>query len=476
MSITLDQAKDALWRRGVLFWKAQDHQLPVYEFISGADGADHTRRLVYVHRQFGKSFLSLLHATEVALQAKRTITVFAPTQRMLRAILLPNMETLLEDCPPDLRPSFSSLDNVFSFPSTGAVLRLDGADSGHAEQARGRANHLVLIDEGGFVKDLRGLIRDVVLPSFLTTRGRLVVLTTPPKTAGHYCAALRQELSLKGAFLKYRLSDNRSVTPEVRERWAAEVGGEGSDAFRREYECDEITDFELAVVPEFSEAINDPARREEVIQPVAPPDPHVARVVGMDLGWGDPTGVIFGYYDWRAAKLRIQDEALLRKPRIEEIARAVKAKEASLWGEVKPYSRISDIDPMVLAELSGKYGLSFRPVSKQLKEQMVNEVRTWFRGGRIVIDPRCVNLIAQLEAAIWTSSRRTYEHTEAYGHFDLVDALVYLLQALPLHMNPYPAMPPGISPATHYIEPGAFPDPNRTPVERIVRSGAFWRR
>jgi hypothetical protein len=471
--ITIEAAVAALWSAGVLLQKVRDHQMTVYSFLAGADGRDETMRLAYVHRQFGKSYLANLIGNEVARQKRNArVSIVAPTQKMLRSISLPNMNTLQEDCPESLRPQFSALDSVYTF-SNGSTIRLDGADAGNMENLRGRANDLVIIDEAGFIKDLKALIHDIILPSFLTTGGRLILITTPPKTAGHYCAQLRARLALRGCFLKYRLSDNPSITPDQRKRWADEAGGADSPSYLREYECEEITDADAAVCPEF-----DSTARAALVAPQPAPDPFVKRVVGMDLGWGDPTGVLFGYYDFRKAVLRLQDELLLEKPLIGVIARDVRAKEQALWPGVPPYARISDIDPMVLAELASTHGLPFRPVSKATgKEQMVNELRTWVRQRRIFIDPRCINLIAQLEAAIWTGTRRSFEHTEAYGHFDLVDALVYLLQALPRGVNPYPLMPEGVNPFTHYIEPGAFVGPEHDVVKQMVfRPRGTWAR
>jgi hypothetical protein len=384
--------------------------------------------------------------------------------------MLPNMAKLLETCPEALRPQFSALDNVYTFPNH-STIRIDGADDGNAEALRGRANHFVVIDEAGFIKDLRNLVHDIILPSFLTTDGRLVLITTPPKTAGHYCAALRAKLTLAGAFMKVRLSQNRGITPDRKARIMDEAGGPESPTYLREYECEEITDGDLAVCPEFNEEA-----RKVLVRPVAAPDPYVARVTAMDLGWADPTGLLFGWYDFKGVALHVQDEALKPKPRIEQVAEMVKEKEHALWGDperggIAPYARISDVDPMVLAELSANHGLSFRPVSKLSgKEQMVNEVRTWVTQRRIFIDPRCVGLIAQLEAAIWNgNARRAFEHTPAYGHFDLVDALVYMLQALPRQHNPYPARPVGLDPERMVIMPGAFPDPNEQPFRNLFR-------
>lgn len=469
MNIPADAAIDALWRQGVLVWKLRDHQVDVYEHMMDPR---FTQVLDEVHRQFGKSFNGGVVATETALRKRHaTISVVAPTQKMGRTILVPAMEKILEDCPEDLRPTFSTMDNVYTFPSTKSVLRIDGADGGNLENLRGRAHDLVIIDEAGFIARLKELIRDVIIPSFLTTNGRLVCITTPPKTAGHYVAEMRQRLIAegKGAYKRYRLSDNPTITPEVRERWATEVGGADSPAFRREYECEPLTDAEAAVVPEWNEAAG------AIVRPVPPPDPYVSRVVGMDLGWGDPTGVVYGYWNFTEAKLYIQAEDLKGKPRIEEIATMVRTTERRLWPESSVYTRISDVDPMVLAELSSVHGLHFRPVGKPLKEQMVNELRTWVRGRRLVIDPSCSNLIAQLEAAIWTDSRRTFEHTPAFGHFDLVDALIYLIHGLPRSHNPYPDAVAGLDPHTHFINTPALPGKGKELRDLFKPRSAAWR-
>lgn len=450
-SLLVPEAVAALWSAGVLLWKVRPHQLGVYEFLSEADGLPLMQRLAYVHRQFGKSYLALLIAVEYALQHPAAcITVFAPSQKMLRSIMLPNMTRLLNDCPDGLRPRFNGVDNVFTFPSSGSVIRIDGADQGNAENARGRANNLVVIDEAGFIRDLKGLIKDIILPSFLTTGGRLIAITTPPKSAGHYCAALRQDLDQTGAFVKVRLSENPTISPDVRKRYADESGGEDSASFRREYECDEITDAEAAVVPEF-----DTVAQGLIVRKVPPADPYTQRITSMDLGWADPTAVLYGHYHFPTATLCVQKESLLKRARIDQIADEVRSTEQALWGSA-PQTRISDIDPLVLSELASKYNLPFRPVTKQVKEQMVNAVRTWVRERRLVIDPDCSGLIAQLEAAIWTATRRAFEHTPAFGHFDLVDALIYMVQGAPVHLNPYPVLGPDVTDKDYHIHPEAF--------------------
>jgi hypothetical protein len=57
----------------------------------------------------------------------------------------------------------------------------------------------------------------------------------------------------------------------------------------------------------------------------------------------------------------------------------------------------------------------------------------------IDIDPRCVNLIAQLKYVRWkTGERLVFDRSEAYGHYDLVDALIILVNTIDRYRNPLP--------------------------------------
>jgi hypothetical protein len=437
--ITPEQAVIGLWHRGVLAYKLKEHQYDLYSFIAEPPGK---KAVCAVARQFGKSFVALLVAVETCLRKKNArVSVVAPTAKMLRGILLPNMSKLLLDCPSELKPRFSSIDNCYTFPN-GSTLRLDGADSGNADSLRGRANDLVIIDEAAFVSELRALIYDIVLPSFLTTDGRLVVVSTPPKTPGHFFVELAREAELAGSYLRRTIQDNSSVTPAQRARWAEEVGGETSTAWRREYEVEFVVDEDSAVVPEFSDALVAPTKPAEFEH----------RLVSMDVGFSpDPTAVLFGYYDFRRACLVIQDELLIRRMRTDVLADQLRQTEKDLWSHVEPYSRVSDVDLIVLNDLSSIHGIHFAPTSKDLKEAMVNELRMWAKSGRIQVDPRCVNLIHQLKTAIWASNRRVFDRTDSGGHFDLVDALIYMVRNAPTTSNPYPQNV-GVSHHTHFID------------------------
>lgn len=460
-----EAAKQQLWQLGILVFKLRPHQKVLYEFISGLDGLNHIKRVAIVSRQFGKSFVALLVAVEHALKNPRSrVLIVAPTAKLLRAALLPSMETILADAPAYLRPKFSALDNCFTFPNRSTIY-LAGADA-DVDSLRGRNAHLVIVDEAGFISDLQGLIKNVILPMFISTSGKMVLISTPPNTPGHYLRQAYEDAKSKNASLHLTIHDNSSVTPEMLKEFADEVGGMDSDAWQREYLGRFVINQKSAIVPEFAKM------EAQVVGHCPTPDKHMRTFVALDVGFRDATGAVFGYYDFKKALICIQDEVLLENAATDDIAEAIKAKEKELWGTREPYFRVSDIDLRLIADLCTKHDLSFRPVSKEALEVMVNNLRLVVNDARLKIDPRCTNLIFQLHTGTWATSRRTFERTEAGGHFDLVAALIYSLRQMPVYDNPYPSRPEGISGLTHYIHPDAFGDDQGTDkvIEYLFRS------
>lgn len=70
---------------------------------------------------------------------------------------------------------------------------------------------------------------------------------------------------------------------------------------------------------------------------------------------------------------------------------------------------------------------------------MVNEVRIWVAAGRVKIHPRCKQLIGCLRYGIWDNKRTQFARSGAYGHFDALAALVYLIRNIDINSNPVPA-------------------------------------
>jgi hypothetical protein len=108
-----------------------------------------------------------------------------------------------------------------------------------------------------------------------------------------------------------------------------------------------------------------------------------------------------------------------------DLAKAIAEKEKELWGYKQPYVRVSDIDKILICDLSQLHGLSFIPTRKDNKSAQINRLRTMIHNEEIEIHPRNKRLIHELLAGVWNKNKTDFEREEGKGHFDGVAALIY---------------------------------------------------
>ncbi len=393
-------------------------------------------------RQLGKTyFLATLAIEECLRKPNIIVKMIAPTRMEVKRNISPKIREITEDCPEDIKPVYSSQDYVFRFKN-GSQIQLAGTDNGHAESIRGTAAHLCLIDEAGFCSNLDYVVKSILLPTTTTTDGKIVMASTPSKAPDHDFIQFMKAAELEDRFIKKTIYDNPRLKQEQIDELAAASGGYESIDFKREYLVEIITSEDDAVVPEFNADL-----KSKIVTELERP-PYFDTYVSMDIGVTDLTGVLFGYYDFRLAKLVIEDEIVLqgRKMLTDNLAAMIKEKEAKLWfnkytGEPRPvFLRIADNNNGILInDLGTKHDLNFVKTDKDNKEAQLNNMRMLLRSERVIINPRCRNLIYHLESGIWAKDRKTYARSADKGHYDLIDALCYLCRNVNFNKNPYPA-------------------------------------
>lgn len=455
-----EKAKEALWRSGNLRYLLNPAQRKVYDLYRG-DSADRSKGRIWylnISRQFGKSYTMCVLALEECLRIKGAqVKYAAQDQKNARAIVFPQMEKLLADCPSDLRPEFRGQDGVYYFRHNGSRITIAGADRDNLRKLRGQQAHLAIVDEGGFISGLQRLVHSVLLPQTTTTKGRLIVATTPPESAGHYAVELAYNCKSRGAYAEFNLYENSLLSEDEKKEIVRECGGAESTAFRREYLCEFVTDTDNAVVPEFTQE----AESEIVLDCIVPN--YFDSYTTLDGGYKDASAALFSYVDFRQARLVVEDEWLQTRALGSDIAIAIQAKENELWGKAPcswtdefkrrqkvdaRLTRTMDVDPMLAAEFLRNHGMHWNAIVKSeehgsFKLAAVNQLNDFIKQRSLVIHPRCTNLIRQLHNATWARSsdggfRRTYTRNQRDGHFDLVDSLVYTLRVIDLTHNPFP--------------------------------------
>jgi hypothetical protein len=468
------QVTEPLWRAGNLRYQWHGVQLKIDAAIEASSSR---QAFVCVSRRVGKSTYLLSKAFGLCLRKPGARVLYlAPTGRDAQIITTDTAQFLLQDCPEDIKPEYRYQDREFRFKN-GSVIRVRGVNAEHADSLRGGSADLAILDEAGQMDQLSYLTTSVVMPMVLTTGGRIIFATTPPTTPGHDSASIFNKLANLGATSTFTIrEDVPHISRAAKKEMLIEVGEDPTKvddildgklepettAAQREFFCRFVTDANLAVVPEW------PAYRSELIRIQERPT-HLATYTSIDPGSKDNTGILYGYHDFLANRLVIEDEDLLQNPNTRKIADVIRTKETATWGGFGVYKRVSDIELRLIRDLRDEFGLDVSPARKDDMMASVHQLRHLVTSKRLVIHPRCVNLDRQLGNAIWNKRASDMERAgegSIDGHFDLVASLRYMIRAVDWGRNPYPGnwtqpgMPHG-PPANAWISPKSRTPPSK---------------
>jgi hypothetical protein len=443
--ITKADAARQLWRIGNLTWKLDrgpdgktipgGPQKRLHAEIVAKRAAD--RLVVLCSRGWGKTFTGLLQCFETCLKTPNMQVAFVTkTMRQARANIRQSAETILADCPKALRPTYLKNDHEYVFKN-GSVLSLLGVDSERFDTLKGRALNGCFIDECQDIMELDTIVRVVLDPCVLRVSGWMVLAGTVPQDGTHDFVTFVREAQATGHLLQKTIYESNLYTPEQLEQWKARAGGESSNVWRREYLCEMAFSETRQVVPEWTVAQATALTREE------PRPTHCDRYVGLDFGFSrDLTIALFGHWDFKNARVVIEDELAVKGCTSAALARDISAKELAIWGPSEEYPepfRFADgNEPRTIYEMRKDHDLRFSPTDKHGKKVHLNLLRTMVADGRLVVHPSCKTLIKTLFSATWNRQFKSYERDAEIGHADALDALLYLVRNVRQDRNPAP--------------------------------------
>ena len=441
--ITAAQAKEALWRRAELSFLLDKNQQDLYRLFHDNVAKIQTWLLA---RRSGKSFSLSVIAIEHCLRHPRSIVKYvAPTKMQVERLIRPIItEILSRGCPKDIKPEYHKQQNIYFFPN-GSEIQLCGSEAGSIDSIRGGFAHICIVDEAQDVSNLNYAVRSVLLPTTLTTKGKILMSGTPPQDADHEFIGFIEKGLAEKTLIRRTIYDNPRLTKEDIQSIVDEYpGGEDAEDFRREFLCEIIKSKSRSVLPEVT---------DELLKSIVKPWPRPAyfdSYTSMDVGLKDWTVLLFAYYDFRNDKIIIEDELTAYGPEMHlpVLTKQIKEKEESLWtspltGEfLKPKKRISDHNLIVINEIKkfSNYTIFFELADKNEKMAGINWLRSLAASGKIIINPKCTTLIRHMKDGKWASvsSRDTFGKCPMGSHYDAIDALVYLVKGMDLRSNPYP--------------------------------------
>ncbi len=388
-----------------------------------------------ISRQWGKTFFSVVKAITTAIKHPGSrVRIGAAFESDLTEFIEPAFEFALASCPEVLKPRYLQQKKRYLFPNR-STIKLVGLDK-KPNGLRGNTIDLIILDEAGFIRRLNYLYDSVIVP--LTTHrpnARILIQSTPPESPDHEFWDFVDKAKLEGTYAEFTIDDNPMLTPADIDRLERKLGGRESTAFRREYLCERIVEYERAIVPEWK------AEYEIDLDPNT--DQRYQfwhKYQFMDIGVQvDKTVCLFGYYNFAEACLYIMDEIDFSgsKTTTDLIAKRLTEKEKEI-GYESTYRRIADNShPLLLNDLSAK-GIHFAPTTKEKLHEMVGELRVWVKAGRVKVHKRCKQTIGCLNSGIWNDKRSEFERSKTFGHFDAVAALIYGVRNVDVWSNPVP--------------------------------------
>jgi hypothetical protein len=429
-----------LWAMGRLDWKLRPHQRPIYEAMD----LPGNKIALECAKRFGKTFTAILRGIEKCSQKKYIIRYFAATQEDAAEIAIPTIESIIADCPAHLKPKLNVGKSRYDFPN-GSVFYITGCDNKRdIDRHRGKYADEYIIDEAGFNRNLKYLYRSVIASQFLDSPNcKVIIISSTSEMPDHYFFVLYAEADAKGHARTFTIDHNTWLTPEQRKKAIDEAGGIDSIEARREYFCCRDADPETMILYAFDEA------KHVGIIPRDDNYKHWHKYVSCDWGTADSTFGVFGVYIRDLQLLYIEDEFEVSgvQANTSIVSGLLYQKRAELgheFGWDKPYRQVGDNDLRAIGDLNQIYGHQFTGITKDrsheqgFKEACVDSANYQLQSNRILIHPRCERLIKQCRNGLWKKKPVEFARIEGFGHFDGIDALIYLNRMVDRTSNPVP--------------------------------------
>lgn len=364
-----------------------------------------------ISRRWGKTFTLVAYAIEQAMLKKQKIRYGAAYLSDLEEFILPAFELMLTDCPEHLRPRYMVSRKTWKFPN-GSEIKLVGLDK-NPNGLRGNAISIIIIDEAGFVANLKKIYTSVIIPATMKQKGiRLIFISTPPESPAHYFVELINKAKAVGYYLELTIDDISDLDPTERQRMLDEVGGEDSDTAQREFFCKIISDPIRAVCPPFSE--------ERHVAEMAEPS-HCNWSFVADIGGLKDYAVAYlCAWSHEYKKVVFWDETWFpnRTP-TPEILRGFQKLENE-----RPTTRWIDAHGQTQVDFAFA-GFSASLPPKDDFQAGIQLIRAAFHNNQILIHPRCKLLILTLKTGLLNRLGKDYERTEELGHCDALAAAIY---------------------------------------------------
>jgi hypothetical protein len=437
-----EKAIETSWQIGRLYVHLNPSQRKIYDAYKIAkDG--HSKFVVNCSRKIGKSVLGLFLGSEVCISKANSLVGFiAPTVDDVQEYVRQLYDVVFATCPAELKPRLGKTQIKFA---NGSKILFRGVGKGVGtsyNNLRSFAFDLIILDEAGFSANLDEIVDGALVATLIPRNGNMLLLSTPPVTPDHAFKGYCDQAELDGAYMKLTIRDSHYPL-ERQEKFIKDLGGLLSHKVRREFFCEFVIDTDFQLCPEWK-----PEYERET--PKTDSFKYFFKYAALDQGWTDNSVCGFASVEWAVGKpsvLVIRDEVCMKSPEqtTDLLAQRIMEKEKEVFGDAEIKKRIADNNtPSLLQDFNLRHHLYFSPVeSKTYLDVMVSDVRELVKEGRVIVSPRCVQLLGCLKNGVWTKTKggargKEFSRSKTYGHYDGFAMLMYLIRSVDMLTNPLP--------------------------------------
>lgn len=474
MSTENERVIETSWETGRLYIHLNPSQRKIYDGYK-LSSVRVPKFVVNCSRKLGKSVLGLFIATETCIQKKEALVAFvAPTVDHVQKYMKQLYQVVFASCPEHLKPRLQAKEIVFA---NGSRIMFCGVGKGVGDSynnLRSFAFDLIILDEAAFSANLDEIVDGALVSTLLPRNGNMLLLSTPPVTPDHAFKKYCDDAIVDKAYIMLTIRDSH-YSLEQQDKYIKALGGIDSHKVRREYFCEFIIDKDFQLCPEWKDEYERETPKNDTFKLWFKYD-------ALDQGWTDNSVCGFASVQWAPGKpsvLVLHDEVCMKSPEqtTDLLAERIIAKEKEVFGELEVKKRIADNNtPSLLQDFNLRHHLYFSPVeSKTYLDVMVSDVRELVKDGRIIVSPKCVQVLGCLKNGVWTKTKggsrgKEFSRSKTFGHYDGFAMLMYLVRSVDMITDPRP-------PAFRHNEENTFiskkiiTDQAQTATREIIAAG-----
>jgi len=401
-------------------------------------------------RRSGKTFGVALYLLKVAFEQPHVQCLYlALTRPSAKAIMWPIMHRLNRDL--QLGATFHSTELVVTLPN-GSIIRITGADATPEQMERqlGQANALVAVDEcASFRPYIRKLVYDVLKPTLVDHRGTLAMIGTPGEVPAGLFFDVTTGKEPGWSVHKWSTYDN----PYMRVNWDAELTDmrernpyvEETPTFRRNYLGEWVTDAENLVY-KFNPERN-------YIDTELPPGTYTY-LLGIDMGWEDPTAICVAAYSEQSDCFYILNVWKFQHMLLTDLASQITSLQAQY-----PVAHvvIDDASKQAVEEMRMRYSIPFQAAEKTGKSDFIGIMNDDLIMGKVKLCRDGVDvLITEWANLVWGESQSGTRTIDKRADDHAADSALYAFRYAKHYLSTKEAPVPEGAFSTHRLAEAAL--------------------